>query len=141
MKIHLVRREDKLIPLSVEDFDRLKRIKEGQIILVDYKKPRNPLFHNKFMSMVRVVYDNQEKYARIEGVLNVIKVGIGHCDTMEFHGVEIQIPRSIAFGNMDELEFQPFYDRAVTFVLARFLPTVTAEELEEYVTAILRYNG
>ena len=141
MKIFLIRKNDQFLPLSDFDHEKLTRIKEGQIIEVDYKKPRNPLFHNKFMSMVRLVFANQEQYETIEEVLDVIKVGVGHCNTMAWHDAEIKIPKSISFGKMDELTFADFYDRAVTFALSRFLPTVSKHELEEYVAQIARYAG
>jgi len=115
MRIYLTRNADTFVPLSQQDFENLQRIREGMIIQVDYKKPRNPLFHNKFMSLIRVVFDNQEIYPTIEGVLNVFKVELGHCDTMDFQGHEIKIPRSISFSSMDEIEFQQLYDRSVTF--------------------------
>jgi Protein of unknown function (DUF1367) len=141
VKVYLIRKGDTFAPLSVEDADRMKRIKEGGIILVDYKKPRNPLFHNKFMSMVRTVFDNQEQYANIENLLNVLKVELGHYDTMFYRDLKIRIPRSISFAKMDEIEFSAFYDRAVSCCLSHFLPQTTPEELEEYVAQILRYNG
>jgi hypothetical protein len=141
MKIYLTRQGDTFKPLSENDFDNLKRIKEGAIIYVDYKKPRNPLFHNKFMSMIRVVYNNQERYPTFEGVLNVFKVELGHCDTFEYDSHEVKIPRSISFAAMDELEFNKFYDQAVTFALSHFLPTTSRHELEMYVTQIASYAG
>lgn len=139
MKIYLIRKGETFLPLSVEDHDRLKRIKEGGIILIDYKKPRNPLFHNKFMSMVRTVFDNQEQYTDIENLLSVLKVELGHYDTMFYRDLKIRIPRSISFAKMDELQFTTFYDRAVTVCLSHFLPATTPAELEEYVAKILRY--
>lgn len=146
MKIYLVRKKNTLVPLSDHDFDKLKRIKEDQIIFVDYKKPRNPLFHNKFMSMVRTVFNNQEKYIEFDNLLNVLKIELGYCDTMLVpvapgYDYEIRIPRSISFAKMDEIEFTEFYNKAVTMCLSRFLPQTTPEELEEYVTQILRYSG
>lgn len=141
MKILLKRQGNTLLPLSEQDFERLQRIKEGMIIEVEYKKPRNPLFHNKFMSMIRVVFDNQEQYDTIEGVMNVFKVQLGHCDTMMYRDLEIKIPRSISFSKMDEIEFAEFYNRAVEFALSRFLPTVTREQLEQYVSQIANYAG
>jgi len=150
MKIYLTRDGDRFKPLSEQDYDSLKRIKDGSIIQVEYKKPRNPLFQNKFMSMVRVVYNNQDNYASIESMLNVIKIEIGHYDTMQISGthwsgtgvpVEIRIPKSISFASMDELEFHTFYNNAVALVLHKFLPTVTPAELEEYVDQIVSYAG
>lgn len=141
MKIYLIREGDRFKPLSQEDYEKTTRVKDGQIIEVEYKKPRNPLFHNKFMSLIRLVYDNQEQYDTIEGVLNVFKVELGHCDTMYFQDHEIRVPRSISFGAMDELEFQAFYDRAVQFALSRWFPTTSKHELEQYVNEIARYAG
>lgn len=139
MKIYLQRRGDALIPLSVADHESLKRIRDGEIIHVEYKKPRNPLFHNKFMSLVRTVYENNDQYASIDALLNVFKVELGYYDTMQWRSMEIRIPRSISFAQMDELEFQDFYDKAVTMALHRFLPTVTKDQLEEYVQKIAHY--
>lgn len=141
MKIYLVREDDRFKPLSEEDFTKTKRVKEGQIIEVEYKKPRNPLFHNKFMSMVRVVYDNQEQYEHIEQLLNAIKIDLGYYDSYTVRGYEVAIPRSISFAKMDEIEFEELYDKAVTLVLARYLPTVEKHELEHYVNEIARYAG
>lgn len=139
MKIYLKRTGDTLVPLSVADHDSLKRIRDGEIIHVEYKKPRNPLFHNKFMSLVRTVYDNQETYPSVDALLNVFKVELGYYDTMQWRSMEIRIPRSISFASMDEIEFEEFYNKAVTMVLHRFLPSVSKVELEAYVNQIARY--
>lgn len=141
MKIYLKRKSDTLIPLSENDLDSLKRIKEGQIIHVDFKKPRNPLFHNKFMSMVRVVFDNQEQHADIENILAIIKVELGYYTTMMYGAYEIRVPKSIAFAAMDELDFDHFYNRAIAVCLTNWMPGNTKEELDEYVSQISSYAG
>ena len=142
MRIYLVREGERFKPLSQQDFDSLQRIKDGSIIYVDYKKPRNPLFHNKFMSMVRVVFENQEHYPSIESMLNVIKIELGYYDTVVVTAsVEVRIPKSISFASMDEMEFHTFYNRATELVLHKFLPTVTHAELEEYGDRIVSYAG
>jgi len=154
MKIYLIREGDRFKPLSEDDFEKTKRVKEGKIIEVEYKMPRNPQFHNKFMSMVRKVFENQEEFDNIERLLDKIKIDLGHYDSyfigkpevvvprsMLLGKAEVVVPRSISFGKMDELEFNALYDRAVTLLLARYLPTVTKAELEEYVLEILRYGG
>lgn len=139
MKIYLQRHGDYLKPLSEWDHDSIKRIKDGQIIYVDYKKPRNPLFHNKFMALVRLIYQNQEEYKSIESLLNVFKVELGYYDSLYFRGQEIRVPRSISFAAMDEIAFQDFYDKAVELALHRFFPAVTPAELEEYVNQIAHF--
>ena len=131
-----------LVPLSQNDADNLKRIKDEQIIYVDYKKPRNPHFHNKFMAMVRIVFENQEQYNDIENLLNIIKVETGHYTSMYYQAdLEIRIPKSISFAAMDELKFDHFYNRAVAICLTKFLPETTPAELEQYVTEIASFAG
>ncbi len=98
-----------MIPLSEDDLDHLKRIKDGQIIYVDYKKPRNPLFHNKFMSMVRLVFENQDQYKDIDNMLSVLKIELGYYSTLMYGSIEIRVPKSISFAAMDELKFDHFY--------------------------------
>lgn len=138
-KIYLRRSGDVLKPLSQNDYDELARIKDDEIIYVDYKKPRNPQFHNKFMSMIRVVYDNQEQEPSIETMLAKVKVDLGYYDTMFTGKYEIRVPKSISFAAMDELAFHAFYQRAVGACLYRWLPHTTPEELEEYVSQIEGY--
>jgi hypothetical protein len=143
MKIYLRRKGMTFIPLTEHDADNLKRIKDEQIIYVDYKKPRNPQFHRKFMSMVRTVWKNQDQYPTVENVLSVIKVETGHYISI-FYGtgkglVEIRTPTSIAFDKMDELKFDYFYHRAVAVCLTHFLPETSVQELEEYIDKIEGY--
>jgi len=151
MKIYLRRKGDTLTPLTQEDLDSLKRIKDEQIIYVDYKKPRNPHFHAKFMSLVRTVFDNQDEYEEIEGVLNVIKVKTGHCTKLPivdksmppgYNEIgEIYVPKSISFSSMDELKFDHFYHRAVAVCLTIFLPETSAQELEQAINERASYAG
>jgi hypothetical protein len=139
MKIYLKRDGDNLVPLSVADHDAIKRIKDGQIIHVDFKKPRNPLFHNKFMSMIRVVFDNQEQHGDIENILAIVKVELGYYTTMMYGKYEIRVPKSISFAAMDELKFDHFYNRAIAVCLTNWLPGTTKKELDEYVAQISSY--
>lgn len=139
MKIYLQRKGKHLVPWSEMDYEKLQRIKDEQIIYVEYKKPRNPKFHNKFMALVRTVFDNQEQYQSIEALLNVFKVELGYYDTVMWRDLEIRVPRSISFASMDEIEFEAFYNRAVTMALGRFMPNVSSGELEEYVNQIAHF--
>lgn len=141
MKIYLKRQGDHLIPCTQNDADELGRIKDGDIIYVDYKKPRNPHFHNKFMSMVRTVFDNQEQEPSIESMLAKIKVELGYYDSIFYGKIEVRIPKSISFSAMDELKFDHFYNRAVAVCLHRWLPETTPAELEEYVSQIAGYSS
>jgi hypothetical protein len=141
MKIYLVREGDRFKPLSEDDFEKTKRVKEGKIIEVEYKMPRNPLFHNKFMSMVRKVFENQEEFDNIERLLDKIKIDLGYYDSYHLGKMEVVVPSSISFAKMDEIEFNALYDKAVTMLLSRYLPTVSRAELERYISEIARYAG
>ena len=136
VKIYLKRDGDNLVPLSSDDHEAIKRIKDGQIIYVDYKKPRNPLFHKKFMAMMRVVFENQEEFSSIDNIVDITKVELGYYTTLISGNITIRIPGSISFAKMDELKFDHFYNRAIAVCLTRWFPHNSKSEVEQYMEQI-----
>lgn len=118
-----------LSPINDGGRDVISRIGDAEV-LVEIRKIRNPAFHRKFFALISLIYHNQSRFRSIEELLDVIKVMVGHANVVEKDGKEIYIPKSISFAKMDELEFQAFYDRVITFVCEKIIPGVTREELE-----------
>lgn len=108
-----------------EDAEKVhKKIGIGEIVEFDYKLARNYRFHKKFMSMVRHVWENQDTYSTFEQVLDVVKIGAGHYELLILpNGDRNYVPKSIAFDNMEELEFDEFYEKAVQAIIRAKLAT------------------
>jgi hypothetical protein len=70
MEIFLVKTQSgALAPFDDADAQRMAKIKTNEVVRAEITKPRNLLFHKKFMALVRLVFENQERYNSIEDLL------------------------------------------------------------------------
>lgn len=139
MKINLIKANGALSPSLPEDEEKLSKWKWGDILEVEIKKPRNGGFHRKFMAMVGLVFENQEKYPTIEKLLIEIKLLTGHyTDHTDLDGKTDRIPDSISYAAMDEMEFALFYSKAIDVILANIMP-VEREDLDRMVDVVLGF--
>lgn len=111
----------------------MQQLAVGELIEVKLVKARNLEFHKKFMALVRLVHENQEKYPTIAQLLTAIKLEAGwYEDGPVKGGVPSYIPKSISFGRMSANEFFHFYRDALDAIV-RLLPHLNAEDLIEEV--------
>ena len=100
------------------DFEKAKSIPVNVPFEIEYKKKRNILFHRKFFALIELVYQNQEVYNNKEHLRKDLTISAGFYEIRHnFEGVEIYEPKSISFGNMDEVEFSELYNRFVDVVV------------------------
>lgn len=111
----------------------LRALTPGEVVEVKIVKARNLGFHMKFMSMTRLVFDNQERFSNITQLLTAIKIEAGwYEDGPIVNGVPSYIPKSISFARMKEYEFHEFYREAVN-AACRLLPHLNADDIMEQV--------
>lgn len=140
MKVMLQKRATGLVPATDKDAEIYNALRIGDYIYVEYRRPRNPQHHRKMMALLRIVLENQEKYATIEHVLLEIKLRLGwYEEHVRLSGEVILVPKSIAFASMDQDTFALFYNRTVTVVLEEFLVGMTGDELDAAVDEVLRF--
>lgn len=111
-----------LLPLF--DNGKVPRLRIGEIYLCKVSIPRNLKFHRKFFALLNLAFLNMsehlQKHLHIssqETLLDYIKLGIGHFDIYEVDGISYTKTRSISFSDMDEAEFEAFYNQAIDFIL------------------------
>ena len=132
MKLLLKRIDNALIPLDDKGAEVFGKLKEGEEILVEYKKHRNVGNHKRLFSMLQSVVHNSEHYKDVNNLLDVIKLKSGHFDTVVSHkGEAVYIPKSINFASMGENKFKEFFSSAIDICL-EFTP-------EQDMDSILRY--
>lgn len=140
MKIKLVNTSNGfLIPETDEDYDEKKRLKVGETYEAEIKLVRNPRFHRLFFKMIDTAWKflperQQAIYRNKEGFRQTVEVTAGYYDTYfspkEFTWV--QIPRSIAYGNMEQKDFEKLYmdvRNVLDQIITRF---ITQEEFDKY---------
>ena len=119
MKIHCQVTPLGLVPLDDADHEARQRLHNGDIVLCDIRKPRNPRFHRKFFALLRLTYDNlPDTIARA-------------LDIHHISGTPIVRVRSIDFDSMDETNFHNFYARALDHIVHHLLPGTTHALLQE----------
>lgn len=119
MKITLVKQLNGQFKLAYDsDFEQAKKIKAGEFYEFSYSKPRNYLFHKKFFALVELVYQNQEAYSNKDDLREDLTIDAGfYRVTTNLQGNEVKKAKSISFAQMDEIEFNEFYNRFIDAVV------------------------
>jgi len=132
MLITLKRIGDSLIPICDKGAKAIGQLRDGDEILVDYKKKRNVGNHRRLFSMLQGVVHNSDHYQNVDNLLSMLKLKTGHFDIVVSHkGEQLYIPKSIDFASMDEELFSEFFSECIDVIL-EFTP-------EQDVDSILRY--
>lgn len=128
------RRGLSLVPADEDAESLIRKLGEGEIILIRPKRARNPKHHRKYWGMVRLVFRNQEKFPTIRHLHVAIKIAAGWYEDVpiSIDGRLVYLPLSISWEDMDQDEFERYYAEAVSATV-RLLPQFSAQWLEEYV--------
>ena len=139
MKIRLEKHGGVLIPSLPEDELALERIKRGQIVETELKRPRNAKFHKKYFALLGIVLENT-KYDTNEQLLHLIKLKLGHYETIiNTNGKVIYIPKSISFSSMYDDDFNKFYNNTVNIVLRDFLTNWQDSDIQNAIDQVVRF--
>ena len=129
----------KLVPADAASQAILSKIKTGEVVQVEVKRPRNSAHHRKFFALLNVVFENQEAYESPDHLLLALKYAVGHCEiVIAKDGSKMPLGRSIAFHKMDQSEFEAFYEKCLDIVAKYFLPGVETDALRAEVEEFLR---
>jgi hypothetical protein len=95
-----------------------------------FKKDRNPGHHRKFFGLLRMVFENQEKYLSQEALRFAVTIQAGYVEEIQLDGDRIALkPKSIAWAKMDQTEFDKFYNAALAAIKA-LLPQFEGVDLD-----------
>ena len=114
-----VRRGKGLFPVDADADELVMMLPEEKELRVTVRQPRNPRHSARFHVMMRKVMDNVEAWSHrsYDEFLDALKIEAGHTETrVNIVGEIYKRPKSIDFGNMDEIEFKRFERRAVYVV-------------------------
>lgn len=139
MKIKLQNTISGLKPLYDEDYDEKKKLKIGETYEATIRIVRNLDFHRKYFALINCAweYQNERTVAHFkqnqELFRKTIEMSAGWCDTI--YSIErrewIDVPKSIAFDQMDQAEFTELYERVKDVLFSIFLKDISVEEFTE----------
>ena len=130
----------KLTASSEADHEHINAYKVGDVLKAKVSKPRNGKHHRLGMMLLQAVFDNQDKYTAFKPFLNEVKILTGLVTThISSDGQVYYIVGSIAFDNMDELEFRTWKNDALNVVIQHFIPDMAPadrDRLEHYILTV-----
>ncbi len=112
----------------------MRSIKQGEIVEISLRRPRNVQHHRLFWALMTLVWENIDntEYPTVEDLVTRVKIATGHRQRIEFGGGLVAfVPKSIAFHQMSQDEFNAFFERVCDWVVENVLPGVTKEDLRQ----------
>jgi hypothetical protein len=120
-----------LEPASAQDETAFESLRVGTQYKCDLRKARNPDHHRKGFALIKLILDSQEKYTNIEDLLTELKLKVGwYREHVRSNGELVYIPKSISFADMDQTEFEEFYERVMDIALQEYGLEEAVEFLE-----------
>lgn len=138
-----------LVPNDELAKDAFAKIKLGEVVRCDIKKPRDSRSSQQlrlYWKLCQVVLENTDgQFASREQVSDYLKIQAGHCDQAHikipdgdgFQTVLWLQPRSIAFDKMDQAQFQDYWGKALDVVVGRIIPGMGREQLENEIMELV----
>lgn len=135
MEIYLLNTSHGLMPMYDTDYDQKKKLKIGQTYKAKITVPRNIDFHRKFFALINCAWEYQNEAVQqhfknsVDQFRKSVEMSAGWCDTV--YSIKrnewLDIPKSIAFDKMDNIEFSTLYDNVKTVLFTVFLKNVSEE--------------
>ena len=134
MKLNVVKTNmGTLVPAFDTDHETFKKMSVGDVMEMEWKKPRNPLFHRKYFALIRCVFQNTERFHNQNVCRLWLQMKAGFVDYVENDGELTAIPKSIAFHSMDELKFEQLYNGVLDVVINELnFPNELIDELAKF---------
>lgn len=119
-----------LKPCYDSDAELLKKIKAGDEVECEIKRPRNYKFLKKFMALINLCFHNQEQFSNIDDLRAELTIEAGYyVSYYNLQGVETRRPKSISFASMEEDEFEKLYSDVLDVIIKYF--HYTKEDIDE----------
>ena len=133
MDITLIKGFDNVFRIAFEsDYELAKKIKPNELVKCKITKPRNIKFHNKFMALIDMVYQNQEQFDHKEDLRKELIIEAGYfTEYTSFEGEIKRKAKSISFAKMDEYEFMDLYNAVLDQIVIHF--KFKKESIIEYI--------
>lgn len=115
----------------------------GECAVVEMRFERSGKFHRLHMAMEQAVFDSQERFEHFEQLRNWMKTGAGFVDWFPGpKGGIVPIPKSVAYSNLDDVEFHKVHEDMIQFLLTPHAgkvlwPHLDVQQRGEMVMAVL----
>ncbi len=131
-RLHLTRTLTGFAAADEPTAEAMRKYKVGDTYRAEVVKPRNIAMHRRYWALVTLCYQNSEQFSSTEQLHEYLKIRAGHCSQIvsKTTGEIFLVPKSIAFSEMDEVEFLEFWKRITDVICSEIIPGLDNEALE-----------
>lgn len=137
MKLWVYKNNGALKPATKEDSEKYNKLANGKPIMMERKRIRNPKLHRKYFAFIGKVWENlPEKFDKHwptkRSFRKAMECYAGHfTETITLKGERLIQPKSIAYGELDDIEFGELYKGVKSVIGKHVLPEIAMETVEQ----------
>lgn len=143
--ITLEKRPGCFVPATLQDEQKLDRIKIGDCITVPFKAKRNGQFHKKFFALLEYAFSiwepeeglPEKNFERFRKDITIL-AGYYH-EVPRIDGTTRVTAKSISFAKMDEDEFSLLYESTITTLLKFVLKNYTRDDINRVLNNVAEF--
>jgi len=130
-----------LVPVDESGLRATGRLREDEYVWGIIRRSRNPLFHKKYMAMMRFAYhhlneSDTKRFRSFDMFRTQIKIELGHIELIQRKDGEVEIrPLSTSYDAMDQYEFEEFYGSTLGLILNKYLVGISQEDAVREIAA------
>lgn len=109
-----------------EDEEWLAKVKHGEMLELDIKRPRNGALHRKWWALANYLSEHHSQLPTAEHASKYLLIRLGYCTVAK----DIPIADSISFAKMDDDTFNALYSKACD-LLCEIIQHVTDENVQQ----------
>ena len=127
------------IPFQDSDYEIAQRIPAGEENCFTYKHVRLPSFHRKYFALIKLAYENQDHYKDQYVFRKVLEMRAGYHElVITEKGKELYLPKSIAYSEIDQADFEKLYD-GVYAEIEKMLGLVSEEDRQYFQNELAQF--
>lgn len=105
-----MRKGDALLPADDKAVRAVRRLAEGEAVMLEMKRSRSSSWHRFFMKCCSVIGENQDPIRTEHQIKEALKEAAGHVDTLTSPtGTKFTFPKSIAFAELSADEWDELW--------------------------------
>ena len=128
-------------PYGGEAEEAHRKQKRGDVVMLDWKRPRNINHHRKYWALINFVHENlpehmDERYPTPGALHKEMKLQARHYEIhVTLGGTPVYMPKPTDFGAMGQDEFNEYYSAVLSAITRFVLPAVADDDLREEMAA------
>lgn len=145
-RMWFARRDDALVPVDEEGVRLVRRLEQGECLMLRPMRPRSLAWHRRYWLLITRLAEHIESIdisldprheawmpiGSAEDLHTALKLITGHCDTHHIRGTPyvLRVPKRTDFESMSADEWAEYYPRVLDAIHERALPQIEVADIE-----------